>query len=196
MYRGGAPLPYPARRAPGGARREAGAGPRTWERAGAVGRRRRGVEAGGSPEPGAGSDRTRRGPWGRGAAGSASPRPAWQRLGLALRGFLARPPRPRASLALAPRQGPPLPLLGFLPGRPPTPRQHPALPSCTPLFPRQHPRRPGSASRHRLDPRVLRLRGKVIRQSCRNNPAPPSSPHTPRFAVCLGPQWGLGLSAN
>ena len=49
--RGGAQLPYPARRAPGGARREAGAGARTWERAGAVGLKRRGVEAGGSLEP-------------------------------------------------------------------------------------------------------------------------------------------------
>lgn len=117
----------------------------------------------------------------------------WQRLGLALRGSLARPPRPRTSLALAlvPWQGPPLPLLGFLPGHPPTSRQHPALPSCTPLFPSQHPRRPGTASRHRLDPRVYVFAEESLSKAAETTLLLPA-PRTPgsRFASAPSGTWG------
>lgn len=179
--------------APGGACRQAGAGPGTWERVGAVGRRRLGFEAGGSlgpqggERPGAGRARGQR----RARAGALH----WQLLGLPLGGSPGRP-RGLALPSPSPLGGLLPPVLVFSRSHPPTPLQHPAPLSRTPHSPRQPPLHTGTASRHRLNPKVLHLHRRLILKRGRNKPRSSQLPAHSRFAVRLRPNGVWGLSAN
>lgn len=141
---------------------------------------------------GRGETRRRAGP---GAAESASRCPALAAAGPAPRRLPRAPPRPRTSLALAPWRAPP-PGPRLLQEFTWTPLQHPAPLSCTPHSPRQPPLRTGTASRHRLNPKVLHLHRRLILKRGRNKPRSSQLPAHSRFAVRLRPNGVWGLSAN
>lgn len=130
-----------------------GSGPGTWARADAVGRRRRGVEAEGSPRP-QGAER----PGGPGGRGELEAVPCLARAGSAPRRLPRAPPA--ASLWLSPHpsaESCPLPRSSASPGSPSDARSTPK--SCTPHSPPQRPQPTGTASGHQPNPKVLRLRG-------------------------------------
>lgn len=158
-----------------------GSGPGTWARADAVGRRRRGVEAEGSPRP-QGAER----PGGPGGRGELEAVPCLARAGSAPRRLPRAPPA--ASLWLSPHpsaESCPLPRSSASPGvtlrRPVNTQElHTALPTPTSPAYRNCLRAP-TKSQSSTSPR------KPSSKAAERHPVPLSSPHTPSSRSRLRP---------